>query len=86
MEEKPLWEGSGSKGDFGSEGCWLCMTGFVAPVVLDSTWYAISLRAPRALILVPPPLGDALALALYARAMGEKPLKGRDIEGMPKRG
>ena len=30
-----------------------------------------------------PPLADVLALPLYARAMGEKPLNGRDIEGMP---
>jgi len=26
---------------------------------------------------------DMLALPLYARTMGEMPLKGRDIEGMP---
>ena len=32
---------------------------------------------------MPPPLGDVLALSLCARAMGEKFLKGRDIEGIP---
>jgi hypothetical protein len=42
-------------------------------------WYAVFLRAPRALV---PLLGD-VALPLYTRAMGEKPFKGRDIEGIP---
>jgi hypothetical protein len=49
---------------------------------LDRIWYAVFLRALRVLIVVPP-LGDMLALPLYARVMGEKPLKGRDIKGIP---
>jgi hypothetical protein len=81
MEANLLREGcSGSEGDFGGSGRLSRATGVVVPVVLDNIWYAVFLRAPRALV---PPLGDVLALPLYARAMGEKPLKGRDIEGMP---
>ena len=73
-------ECSGSDGDFCGEGRRLWAAGVAAPVVLDNIWYAVFLRAPRALV---PPLGDVLALPLYARAMGENPFKGRDIEGMP---
>jgi hypothetical protein len=54
--------------------------GVAVPVVFNNIWYAVLLRAPRALV---PPMGDVLALPLYACAMGEKPLKGRDIEEMP---
>ena len=49
-------------------------------MVLDKIWYAVFLRVPRAFA---PLLGDVLALPLYARAMGEKPLNGRDIKGIP---
>jgi len=81
MEANRLREGcSGSDGDFGGEGRRLWAAGVAVPVVLDNIWYAVFLRAPRALV---PPLGDVLALPLYARAMGENPFKGRDTEGMP---
>lgn len=83
MEANRLPEGSGSEGEFGGEGSRSWAAGLAGVVVLDNIWYAVFLSAPSALVLVPPLLGDMLALPLY-RAMGENPLKGREIEGMPK--
>jgi len=76
-------EGSGSDGDLGGEGRRSWTTGLGVPLVLDKIWYAVFLRAPRALVPIPALLGDVLALSLYTRAMGENPFKGRDIEGIP---
>ena len=84
LREEGSGEGSGSDGDLGGEGRRSWTTGLaVPPPALDNIWYAVFLRAPRALVPIPPLLGDVLALSLYARAMGENPLKGRDIEGIP---
>ena len=70
MEANRLREGcSGSEGDFGGEGRRSWAAGVAVPVVFDNIWYAVFLRAPRALV---PPLGDVLALPLYARTMGSK--------------
>jgi hypothetical protein len=81
MEANRLRDGcSGSEGDIGGEGRRSWTAAVAVPVVLDNMWYAVFLRALKALV---PPLGDVLALPLYARAMGENPLKGGDIEGMP---
>jgi len=70
MDANHLWEGSGAEGILGSDVNRSWTAGHTVPVVLDNIWYAVLLRARRALVPMPSPLGDVLALSLYAHKMG----------------